>query len=183
MRHIGTSGMLLLLAGCGTSPDLASPEPYPRYLGVRELAETPDAPSVAEIVRRLEDPHPLVVVGALEALAAIGHPEFLQHVAPKLGHDDVLVRRQACATLAAIRNEAGIPRLLEAMKDPDAHVRRGAVKALAAFGKRAESLPALQGALADEDPGTARLAHEALAELTGRTDVAPTPDAWREALK
>src|SRR5262245_28151875 len=117
---------LLAAAGCGgVTPDLEGRDPYARYLAVRELAETPDAPSMARVVAALEDPAPLPVVGALETLAQLGRPEFLQHAVPKLTHAHPMVRRQACATIAAIKNADGVPLLLKSFKDPDPSVRRG----------------------------------------------------------
>ena len=172
-----------LLAACGgASPDLRSSEPYERYLGVRELAEAPDAAAVAEIVAALDDPHPLVVVGGLEALARIGHKEFLQHVAPRSEHASPLVRRAAVEALAAIRHEEGLPYVARGVKDPDALVRRGSAKALAAFGPRPEVYRALLEAFDANDAGLSLVAHETLQRLTGRTDVERAREAWAKVV-
>ncbi len=177
------AALLIFLASCsGPEADTKSREPYERYLRVRKLARRPDAESMAEVVRLLDDPHYLVVTGALETLAKIGDPAFLQHAAPKIKHGHPMVRAQACAALAAIRNEEGIPAIREAMKDADASVRRAAVKALAAFGPRPETVRALAEAVGDNDPGVALAAHEALQGLTGRKDVPRAREAWEKAV-
>lgn len=178
------SWALVLLAACaGPEPDLSSREPYERYLAVRGLARTPDAAAVAEIVRRLEDPHFLVVVGALEALGDIGRPEFLQHVVPKLKAPHPMVRQYASLTAARLGSEEAVPALLEALRtDADPTVRRAAAKALAAFGGRPDVRRALAEAVGDRDPSVALMAHERLREITGRHDVPRSRQAWLEAL-
>jgi HEAT repeat protein len=166
----------------GPEPNLKSKEPYERYLGVRELALNPDAANVPQIVKCLDDPHYLVVTGALECLADLARPEFIQHVLPKLKAEHPMVREQACATLAAIRNDEAIPSLIAALKDSDIGVRRAAVKALAAFGKRPEVLKVLVETVGDKDPSVALMAHVMLQNLSGRKDVVRTTAAWTEAL-
>lgn len=182
--HRGAWALLLLLMACsGPDPNVRSADPYERYLGVRELEETPDAESLREIVARLEDTHFLVVTGALETLANLGDPEFFQHAAPRLQHAHHFVRAQACATLAAIKNPAGIPPLIEVLKDPDHRVRRAAVKALAAFGKRGDVLQALAATVGDGEPSVSLMAHDKLTELTGRADVERSRDAWERVVR
>lgn len=180
-------GFFLMLASCsGVDPDLKSPDPYARYLGVRNLEFYPDKDSIAEIVRLLDDPkeHYLVHTGALEALAAIGRPQFIQHVAPRTRHDHPMVRQYACAALGAIRNPEGIVALREAsQKDADPAVRRAAVKALATFGKISESLKALAEAVGDRDPGVSMMAHDSLRGVTGREDVPRERAAWEKAVQ
>lgn len=177
------SVVLALLVGCGGStPDLRSAEPYERYLGVRELSEAPDATAMAEIVGALDDPHPLVVVGALETLADVGRKEFLQHIAPRTEHASPMVRRAAVEGLAAIRNEEGLPYVVRGVKDADPLVRRGAVRSLASFGARPEVFGALLQAFEANDAGLALVAHETLQALTGRTDVERSREAWAKVV-
>src|SRR5438552_1917806 len=78
---------------------------------LQELSGKRDAKTVAELVKFLDDPHYLVVIGAIEKLTKIGHKEFLQHFAAKLKHDHPMVRSSACKAIATIRNEEGIPLL------------------------------------------------------------------------
>ncbi|HVR83704.1 MAG TPA: HEAT repeat domain-containing protein [Planctomycetota bacterium] len=175
---------LLLLAACGgPEPNLRSQDPYERFLGERELVERTDAASMAEIVGFLEDPHFLVIVGAIELLAHRNRPEFLQHFAPKLKHPHPLVRQAACAAIAAIHNPEGVPPLIETLKDPDPAVRRDAVKALAKFPEVPESQAALVDAVADKDISVSYMAHRLLGEKTGKTNVERKREAWIEALK
>jgi len=175
---------LLLLAACGgPEPNLRSQDTYERYLGEKELMELNDAATMAEIVNLLEDPHFLVVVGAIELLAHRGRPEFLQHLAPKLKHPHPLVRQSACAAIATIHNPEGVPLVIETLKDPEPSVRRSALKALAKFSAVPAAQAALVDAVADKDISVSYMAHRLLVERTGKTGVERKREAWLEALK
>lgn len=199
MRHPPPILAALLLAACsGPEPNVRSADPYERYLGAKELAGNGAAEGrMREIVALLEDKHPLAVLGALEALAAIGEPNALQHLPPLVKHPHSLVRGQVCATVAALKNPDGIALVLEAYKgsvarrqepskeasrDGEALVAREAVKALAAFGPRPEVLRALAEDVGDKDASVSFMAHEKLQELTGRKDVPRSKAAWEKAL-
>lgn len=177
------AALLALLSACsGPEPNPRSSDPYERYLGAKEMAGN-GASNVPEIVKLLEDPHYLAVLGALEALGEIGDKDFLPTVAPLLKHGHPLVRAQACATLAGIMNPDGIPALAETLaKDADASVRRSAAKALASFGPRPDVLAPLVEAVADKDASVSLMAHEKLEELTGKTDLPRSKSAWQKAL-
>jgi len=176
-------GLALLFGSCGgPDADTGSAAPYERYLGVRELGERRDADAVREIVKLLDDPHFLVVTGALEALCDVGRKEFLQHVLPRAKHAHPMVRSYACRAVGRLGNEEGIAALADALKDPEAAVRRSAVRALASFGKRPEVTRALVDAVGEKEPSVALLAHESLQDLTGLRDVARTREAWSKAL-
>lgn len=178
------AGLLLLLSACGgPEANVQSPDPYERFLGVRENEGRRDAVAVAEVVRLLDDPHYLVVTGALSTLAQMGQKEFLQHVVPQMSHKHFLVRREACAAIGRLGNPLGVPYLLKALDDPDGLVRRGAVKALGSFRDVPDVRPGLLKALGDREAGVVLVAHETLQELTGRHDVARSREAWAEALK
>ena len=110
-------------------------------------------------------------------------PEFFQHAAPLLDHSHYFVRAQACATLATIGNAKAVGPLVQTLEDPDHRVRRAAVKALALFGKRRDVLQALAARVGDPEPSVALMAHEKLAELTGRTDVGRSRDAWERVVE
>jgi HEAT repeat protein len=184
MRHSPVWIGLLLLSACGgPEANVRSADPYERFLGVRANEGRRDAPAVAEVVHLLEDPHYLVVAGALSTLAEMGQPEFLQHAAPLTQHKHPMVRREACATIARIRNPLGVPFLLKAVEDPDAWVRRGAVKALGAFPQVPDARTGLLKAFEDKEAGVVMTAHETLQAVTGRLDVARTREAWAGVLK
>ena len=175
---------LLFLASCsGPEANLKSQDPYERFLGLRELLERSDAAAMADIVACLEDPHFLVVVGAIDGLAVQGRPEFLQHFVPKLKHKHPLVRQAACAAIAKVHNEEGMLALLEAFKDPEAAVRRSVLKAVAAFPSNKAGLGLLVDAVGDKDPSVSYMAHRLLCERTGRIDVAQKKEDWAQAVK
>ncbi len=173
-------GLVSLSCCGGPQPDVNSRDPLERYLGAKELAWTRD---FGKLVPLLDDRHQLVVLGALEAIAAIGEPHSLQHVVPKLRHGHPLVRQQACITIGALRNEEGLAALLEALKDADPAVRRQAVKSMASFGGRPDVVKALVGALGDPDPSVAFMAHLKLGELTGLSVEERSVAAWERALE
>jgi HEAT repeat protein len=173
---------LVLLASCGgPEANRTSSDPYERFLWTWEIYQAPDSTQMAELVALLEDPHYLVVSGALDAFGRIGRPEFLQHAVPKLKHPHPFVRASACSLIQHLRNPEGIPSLVEMLKDPEPSVRRQAVKSLATFGAKPEILRALAPVVGDKDPGVGFLAHQRLQELTGRINVPRTAKAWSEA--
>ena len=175
---------LLFLAACGgPEANIHSKDPYEKYLGEKELVGRSDAESMAELVKLLEDPHFLVVVGALEVLASRERPEFLQHLVPKLKHKHPFVRQTACTAIVTIHNDEGVPHLIQVLQDPDIAVRRSAVQALGAFPQKREALGAIADAVADKDPSVSYMAHRTLCAVTRREDVLQSKDAWTQALK
>jgi len=178
-RMLRLSWAVFLLASCsGPSADIRSADPYERYLGVRELGA--ERQSHERIVKLLRDPHYLVAVGALEALADWGNPGDCLAVTFLLGAEgrDPMVRAQACITLARLGNAEAVPFLVEALKDKDAWVRREAIRALASFGARPEILKSLVDAVDDPEPSVSYMAHDQLVRLTGRTDVPRRRADW-----
>jgi len=174
----------LLLAACsGPEANVKSEDPYERFLGERELVARTDAESIGQLVRMLEDPHYLVVIGAIEVLASHERPEFLQHFVPKLKHKHPMVRQAACDAIARVHGDEGVPGVLALVKDPDAMVRRSALAALAQFPRRPDATRAMVEAVGDKDPGVSYMAHRLLSERTNRTDVKQTKEAWAEAVK
>jgi HEAT repeat protein len=175
---------LLVLVSCGGPvPNTKSEDPYEKFLGERELIGRTDTDALKELVGLLEDPHYLVVVGAIEVLAEHGRPEFLQHFVPKLKHKHPMVRQAACAAIARIQNEEGVPGIVELLKDPDLGVRRSALKALAQFPENAAAGRAMVEAVADKDPSVSYMAHRLLSERTKRTDVPQNRDDWAKIVK
>jgi HEAT repeat protein len=174
----------LLLAACsGPESNVKSEDPYERFLGLRELSGRTDADSIGQLVKALNDPHYLVVVGAIDVLAAHERPEFLQHFVPKLKHPHPMVRQAAAEAVARIHGEEGVPGLIELLKDPEPAVRRSGLKALALFPRRPDALRAMVEAVGDKEPGVSYMAHRLLSERTNRTDVKQTKEAWAEAVK
>lgn len=183
MRRSPVWSALLLLAACGgPEANLQSSDPYERFLGVREQAGLGTPASLAEIVRRLEDPHYLVVAGALTSLGDLARPELLQHAAPLAQHTHPMVRREACETIGRLGNPLGVPFLAKTAEDPDAWVRRGAIRALGRFKDAPDARRALLKALEDPEAGVVLTAHETLQAMTGRRDVPRTKAAWSGVL-
>jgi HEAT repeat protein len=176
--------LAVLAPSCGGPvPNTKSEDPYEKFLGERELVGRTDAQAIAELVGLLEDPHFLVVVGAIDVLAEQGRPEFLQHFAPKLKHKHPMVRQAACAATARIQNEEGVPALIDTLKDPEPAVRRSVLKALAQFPSNPGAGRAMVEAVADPDPSVSYMAHRLLSERTHRTDVPQKKDDWAKVVK
>jgi HEAT repeat protein len=171
-------------SGCGgPEANTRSTDAYERYLGLREgLSGRHDPEAMAEVVRLLEDRHPLVAVGALEALEERGDPAFLQHASTGLKHPAPLVREYACRLVGALRRPEGVPILVGVLKDPEASVRRAALKALAKHGADPVVLKPLAEAVGDKDPSVSWTAHELLQELTKKPEVDRRAEAWRKAI-
>lgn len=182
MRSLFWSALLLLAACGGPEANPLSSDPYERFLAVREVVGRTDAESIRMLVAMLDDPHYLVVVGAVDVLATHGRPELLQHFVPKLKHKHPMVRQSACAAIATIQGEEGLPGVIELLKDPDPAVRRSALKSLAAFPKNGAARRAIVDAVADKDPSVSYMAHRLLSEITGRKDVPKSRDDWAKAV-
>jgi HEAT repeat protein len=177
------AGSTLLLAGCGGPvPNTRSEDPYEKFLGIRELAGRTDATAIKELVGFLDDPHYLVVVGAIDVLAAHERAELIQHFVPKLKHPHPMVRQAAAAAIARIRNAEGVPGIVELLKDPEPAVRRSALKALVQFPASGAATRAIVDAVADKDPSVSYMAHRLLSERTNRKDVPQTRDDWAKVV-
>jgi HEAT repeat protein len=183
--HRALWGVFLLASCSGPEANTRSKDPYDRYLGVREIGQARDVASEPELVRLLDDPHYLVVTGVLESMAEIGRKEYLPYALPRLKVGHPMVRAQACATVAAVGGAEGLEPVLSVLKDDsEASVRRAAVKALAfRYGTLARAREALVEAVGDRDASLSLMAHERLRELTGRTDLPRTKEAWAQAVR
>jgi HEAT repeat protein len=116
----------------------------------------------AALTRALEDPDPLVVVGAAWFLSERRHRAAVPALA-QLGrtHEDVRCREAAVAALGAIGDPAGLPAVLHAAREDRPTVRRRATVALAGFDDpRVE--PALRAAAQDRDWQVRQAAEELL---------------------
>ena len=119
------------------------------------------------VIGALDDPDPLVVVGAAWFLGERRHrPALAPLVAVATGHEDTRCREAAVAALGAIGDPAGLPAVLAALGDKPT-VRRRATVALAGFDDpRVEA--GLRAAAEDRDWQVRQAAQELL-------DVATTP--------
>jgi vesicle coat complex subunit len=91
-----------------------------------------------------------------------------------------LTRLKAVRTLPERKDDAAqvVPALIEALKDEDAGVRRGAAFGLGSFGERGrDAIPALQAALRDRESDVRKAAGVALACID--PSLAPKADTAR----
>jgi len=130
----------------------------------------------AALVRSLDDPDPLVVVGAAWFLGERRHGPGVDALAALAGtHPDPRCREAAVAALGAIGDAAGLPAVLAALDDKPT-VRRRAAVALAGFDDpRVE--PALRQASEDRDWQVRQAADELLDDdaAPGGTDALSRP--------
>jgi len=118
----------------------------------------------AALVEALEDPDPLVVVGAAWFLGERRHRPAVGALAVTARtHADARCREAAVAALGAIGDPGGLPAVLAAVRADKPTVRRRAAVALAGFDDpRVE--PALRHAAADRDWQVRQAAEELLDE-------------------
>lgn len=116
------------------------------------------------LIDALDDPDPLVVVGAAWFLGERRHRPAVRALAVTAGtHADARCREAAVAALGAIGDPEGLPAVLAAVQADKPTVRRRAAVALAGFDDpRVE--PALRAAAADRDWQVRQAAEELLEE-------------------
>jgi HEAT repeat protein len=119
------------------------------------------------LVRALDDPDPLVVVGAAWTLAERRHRPAVPALADTVrAHEDARCREAAVAALGAIGDPAGLTAVVAALGDKPT-VRRRATVALAGFDDpRVE--PALRRAAQDRDWQVRQAAEELLDPTVSR---------------
>jgi HEAT repeat protein len=113
------------------------------------------------LVRALDDPDPLVVVGAAWTLAERRHHPAVGALCEIAGaHADPRCREAAVAALGALGDPAGLPVVVAALEDKPS-IRRRATVALAGFDD-ARVEPALRRAAQDRDWQVRQAAEELL---------------------
>jgi AAA family ATP:ADP antiporter len=104
----------------------------------------------------------------LEVLAEAGRTDALAMIEQRLADDSAEVRSAAIRTVAALRGEDAVEIMLPRLADPDARFRAAAVACLASHHDGSvvgQALGALNGMLADADPGVRAEAAKALGQL------------------
>jgi HEAT repeat protein len=121
------------------------------------------------LVRALDDPDPLVVVGAAWALAERRHHPAVPALSKTArAHGDARCREAAVAALGALGDPAGLPAVVAALEDKPT-VRRRATVALAGFDD-ARVEPALRRAAQDRDWQVRQAAEELLGPAVSRPE-------------
>jgi HEAT repeat protein len=111
----------------------------------------------------------LIFLGAL-ALAGCSQGPATDELIEDLSSAEEIDRVKAVRWLNQGHREAAtvIPALIEALKDPEVDVRRGAAIGLGNFGEEAESaLPALEAVLQDKDARVRNAAKVAISRIRG----------------
>jgi HEAT repeat protein len=165
-----TAGDVVAALGAGTPPL--------RRRAVEAAVDVGGPGSRSTLVRAvtgaLEDPDPLVVVGAAWFVAERRHrPAVPLLAATATGHADARCREAAVAALGAIGDPAGLPAVLGALGDKPT-VRRRAAVALAGFDD-ARVEPALRAAAVDRDWQVRQAAIELLDEAPDQPGPRPDP--------
>jgi hypothetical protein len=104
--------------------------------------------AVPALAAYLERQNGEATVAALDVAAALPDPRYAPAARRLAGDPDALVRRRACAVLAALGGEAAVEVLRARLDDPDAGVRAASAAALGRLGHWA-SAPALARLLRD----------------------------------
>ncbi|HEY3225461.1 MAG TPA: HEAT repeat domain-containing protein [Planctomycetota bacterium] len=174
------------LASCSSapSPDLASSDPYERYLGALEAAASGDAAEQRKVEALLRDPDPLARTGAVVAIAASRRSEALGLLTPMLSDPEPGVRSEAIRAVAALKNPVSVAPLAALLaSDPVVESRRTAAIGLGSFPDAPEVRAALLAAMADKEAGVAYNAYRSLIRVTGREDLPRAKSEAEEALK
>jgi HEAT repeat protein len=164
---LGALARLGALTAADVAVALSTGTPPLRRRAVEAAVDVGGAGSRSTLVRAvtgaLEDPDPLVVVGAAWFVAERRHrPAVPLLAAVATGHADARCREAAVAALGAIGDPAGLPAVLGGLGDKPT-IRRRATVALAGFDDpRVE--PALRAAAVDRDWQVRQAAIELLGE-------------------
>lgn len=198
LRAQGQGNWEAIVHAITLTQQLRHPEPYARIraaLGappapvrdlVEQLTDDPE-PGVREVVtwalsrhgssavepllKRLDDPDPVVRGDVARALGKVGDPLAVPALVARLGDPEAAVRSAAVRALGSIgRLEAAAP-LAALLADPDPLVRANSVDSLVALGP--DAVAAVIGALRDAGPG----AREAAAEVLGALGTDPAVTA------
>jgi HEAT repeat protein len=134
-----------------------------RYLAAGALGRLRDKRAVGPLIQSLNDVDWRVRDRAAKALGMVDDSRVVAPLVAQLGDVDARVRQR---TLLALENqkEAAVSPLIEALKDEDPQLRRGAAAALGSRGSNEAILP-LKNALHDTDEEVRRNAAESLGRL------------------
>lgn len=109
-----------------------------------DLSERKIYALLAASTRRVEEPSRLIAMldcndlevesAAIKALGALGSPEALPFVLPRVSHTSWVIRAQAAKAIGILAGPKAIPSLLELICDPRFEVRRNAALALSHLG-------------------------------------------------
>jgi HEAT repeat protein len=159
LARLGELGTADVIAALAEGPAAVRRRAVEAALSVRGPGSRSALP--AALVAALDDPDPLVAVGAAWYLAERRHrPATTALAALATGHDDARCREAAVAALGAIGDPAGLDAVLAALGDKPT-VRRRATVALAGFDDPRVD-PALRRAAQDRDWQVRQAAEELL---------------------
>jgi len=179
--------LLLVLAGCssGPVPNLESRDPYERYLGALEAADSGRPEEVKKVEALLKDPDPLARTGAVVALAKAKPPGTLALVTGMLSDADPGVRTEAVRAVASFKDASSVPALVAVLDSDGGPVepKRVAALALGEYGDQPPVREALLKALADRESGVSYNAYRSLVKVTGKQDLPRAREAAEQALK
>ncbi len=159
--------------GLFTSFQLKSRDAETRRRAARSLGVGGKTSAIASLQPLLEDPDWAVRQAAVEALGIVAHPSAIPPLVAAVRAADRIADQAGAAAVRAAAVEAfgrigpaGLPALLEALRDRHAKLRETAIAALGAIGGP-ESASAL-GAMVDDDrSGVRQVAASALARAAG----------------
>jgi len=112
----------------------------------------------------LNDRRSLVVAEAIDNLRDLGFSDARTEVAALLKHESPHVAASALRFLSRHDSERAKPLLMEALRSPDAVIRKNAVAELDELAY-VEALPSIRGLLADGDAGVRQAAEWAVRNL------------------
>jgi HEAT repeat protein len=137
---------------------------------LKVLGQSGDRTVVPLLEKALKEDQPAVRLAAAGALYHTGRKTMWDHVHAAASAANPEERATALRLLGDLKDDRGLPVLLDAMKDPQPSVRGAAASALGDFGK-IEGLAAVEQALTDKVPAVRTSAAISLGELGTKRSV------------
>jgi HEAT repeat protein len=186
MARLTLATVFVMATGCssGPVPNLMSGDPYERFLGALEAADSGEPEAIPKLVALLKDRDPLARIGAMVSLVRVQHPDLVKLLTGMLKDPDPGVRAEAARTLGSIKHPSSVEPLIALLAgDPAPEARRVAALALGNYPDSPAIREALLNAYGDREAGVAFNAFKSLVRITGKPTLPRDRAAAEEALK
>lgn len=157
---------------------LQAPDADTREEAARALGELKDPRGVTPLISALEDQNHFVRREAAKSLGHLGNERAIPALIQALKDNDRASREGAAEGLADMKEKALGP-LINALKDPDWHVRMGVLVSLRIIGDK-KAIPDITVALTDENRFVRREAVKSLGRIGDERMVGPLAHALRD---
>jgi HEAT repeat protein len=136
------------------------------------LGRSEDSRALSPLMRKLDDPSPVVRRAVIGALMKLGDKQAVAPLLTKLDDQDKEVCRAVIEALVKLGDKQAVAPLLAKLDDQDKDIRRAVIAALGQLGDR-QAVALLLTKLDDQDKDIRRAVIEALVKLGDKQAVAP----------